>query len=48
MNDRLLWAARHIRLKQCREGAFIYDINDVYIGQTLENTVKSHTERSIT
>jgi FkbM family methyltransferase len=29
------WAERHIRLKRCREGALIYNINDIYIGRAL-------------
>jgi protein-L-isoaspartate O-methyltransferase len=31
-----LWTCQHIRLKQCREGAMIYTINDTYIGRALD------------
>jgi hypothetical protein len=31
----VLWAEQHIRLKRCREGAFIYNINDAFIGRAL-------------
>jgi FkbM family methyltransferase len=36
MDSKLLWAARHIRLKWCREGAMIYIINDRWIGRGLD------------
>ena len=36
MDNKLLWAERHIRLKRCREGALIYNINDRFIGRGLD------------
>src|SRR5262249_50910351 len=33
MDVKPLWTCQHIRLKQCREGAMIYTINDTYIGR---------------
>ena len=36
MDNKALWAQRHIRLKRCREGALIYNINDWYIGRALD------------
>ena len=36
LNNKTLWAERHIRLKRCREGALIYNINDWYIGRALD------------
>jgi FkbM family methyltransferase len=36
MNTDPLWAERHIRLKRCREGALIYNINDIYGGRALD------------
>jgi FkbM family methyltransferase len=36
MDGKLLWAAQHIRLKWCREGAMIYTINDQYTGRALD------------
>jgi FkbM family methyltransferase len=35
MDSGVLWAEQHIRLKRCREGAFIYNINDAFIGRAL-------------
>jgi FkbM family methyltransferase len=31
-----LWEARHVRLKRCRDGAMIYNVNDVFIGRALD------------
>src|SRR5262249_14038321 len=36
MDVKQLWTCQHIRLKQCREGAMIYTINDTYIGRALD------------
>src|SRR5262249_51152729 len=36
MDVKPLWTCQHIRLKQCREGAMIYTINDTYIGRALD------------
>jgi FkbM family methyltransferase len=36
LHNKALWAERHIRLKRCREGALIYNINDRYIGRALD------------
>ena len=36
MDSNTLWAKQHIRLKRCREGALIYNINDVFIGRALD------------
>ena len=36
MDSGVLWAEQHIRLKRCREGAFIYNINDAFIGRALD------------
>src|SRR5262245_43730970 len=36
MDVKQLWTYQHIRLKQCREGAMIYTINDTYIGRALD------------
>jgi FkbM family methyltransferase len=36
MDIKPLWTCQHIRLKQCREGAMIYTINDTYIGRALD------------
>jgi FkbM family methyltransferase len=36
MDTKPLWTCQHIRLKQCREGAMIYTINDTYIGRALD------------
>ena len=36
MDNKALWAQRHIRLKRCREGALIYNINDRFIGRALD------------
>jgi FkbM family methyltransferase len=36
MDRGVLWAEQHIRLKHCREGAFIYNINDAFIGRALD------------
>jgi FkbM family methyltransferase len=35
MDSGVLWAEQYIRLKRCREGAFIYNINDAFIGRGL-------------
>ena len=35
MDSGVLWAEQHIRLKGCRDGAFIYNINDAFIGRAL-------------
>jgi len=36
MDIKPLWTCQHIRLKQCREGAMMYTINDTYIGRALD------------
>jgi FkbM family methyltransferase len=36
LDHRALWSERHIRLKRCREGALIYNINDRFIGRALD------------
>jgi hypothetical protein len=36
MDSKPLWTCEHIRLKRCREGAMIYNINDRYIGRALD------------
>jgi FkbM family methyltransferase len=36
LDNKVLWAERHIRLKRCRDGALIYNINDRYIGHALD------------
>jgi hypothetical protein len=36
MDSGVLWAEQHIRLKRCREGAFIYNTNDAFIGRALD------------
>ena len=36
MDTNALWAEQHVRLKRCREGALIYNINDMFIGRALD------------
>src|SRR5262249_9002967 len=36
MDTNPLWTCQHIRLKQCREGAMLYTVNDTYIGRALD------------
>jgi hypothetical protein len=36
MDSKPLWADKHVRLKRCRDGALIYNINDYYIGRALD------------
>jgi len=31
-----LWQEQHIRLKRCRDGALIYNINDTFVGRSLD------------
>jgi FkbM family methyltransferase len=36
MDTNALWTEQHIRLKRCRDGAMIYNINDWFIGRALD------------